>query len=257
MLCVMKRSLMLSLLGVVVIAGGGCSSDVQPDMSTQSREQGMVLFKRGDYDDALGAFRNAVRQEPRDFRSYYYLGWSYEALKDYQQAILSYKSCVNAMEYSRYASKYPEYRQKAMNSLATLLARRDEMNLEKDLLKQQVTDQKLGEAQRADAAFVLAKTYRTMGDADSAARLYASAAAIGEDDVTIQKEAGLYFKQLGRPAQAEKCLDRAKSLYIWDSEVNSALKEVRETPLPSGGAAAPLSPEMAPPADPIVDHVGK
>src|SRR6185295_12663575 len=59
------------------------------DVITYSRDaqrEGIKLYRQGDYADAAGAFRNALRQNPRDYQSYYYLGASYEAMTQYQQA---------------------------------------------------------------------------------------------------------------------------------------------------------------------------
>ena len=66
-----------ALLSSVLIAGFGCAEAIT--YSKDAHKEGMSLYEQGDYVDAAAAFSNAVRQNPRDYPSYFYLGASYQA----------------------------------------------------------------------------------------------------------------------------------------------------------------------------------
>src|SRR5205823_11319572 len=72
----------------------GCQQEVISTNAT-SRQQGMQAFNEGSYADAAGSFRAALRSDPRDYRSQFYLGQSYEQLKQYQQSIQAYKASMD------------------------------------------------------------------------------------------------------------------------------------------------------------------
>ena len=63
------------LLGSLLLGLAAGCQDVLT-YSDQTREAGMTAYMQGDYPKAAGAFRSALRQDPRDYRSHYYLGMS-------------------------------------------------------------------------------------------------------------------------------------------------------------------------------------
>ena len=59
------RALRISLAALVVLAAG-CTTDQQfITNQRKTRMEGVTLYNRADYDNAAGAFRNAVKSDPR------------------------------------------------------------------------------------------------------------------------------------------------------------------------------------------------
>src|SRR2546423_6955292 len=77
-----RFGLRLLLLGALMAMVGGCASDIITN-GKESRDEGIKLYNDGNYADAAGAFGNAIRTDPRDFRSQYYLGASFEQMRQY------------------------------------------------------------------------------------------------------------------------------------------------------------------------------
>ena len=207
----------------------GCTSDVQVlTYAKQSRMQGIRLYNEGNHADAAGAFRNSIKQDPRDYRSHYYLGVSYEALNSYQQAIQSYKSCLEVMKVTYEGREDQAFRLRAIDSLASVIARQDERGLEKDLLEKQARGRQV-----AEDYFLLAKVYRFGGDADSATDAYNRAALMDPRDFYILKDYGLYLVQLGQNPRAEAPLRKAYALNATDVEVAAGLRQLGIVPGPA------------------------
>jgi Flp pilus assembly protein TadD len=234
---------------------GGCTTDM-PIVSNEraSRVEGIELYNRTDYENAMGAFRNAVKQDPRDFRSHYYLGMTYERQANYQQAIQAYKSALKVLRELPGAKDYADFRQAIMNTLASCICKHDDNGLEQDLLAKQAADLKTDSQLRAEDYFLLAKVQRYRRDADSALNAYFKASALDRNDYWLQKEAGLYMLQMGKKFTAAKPLQRAAQLNSRDPEVNAALRS-QGLPMPKAiihnenGAQPLLSPAPLPAVD--------
>src|SRR5688572_32765209 len=87
------RSLFALTLAAAVLAG--CQQEII-SRNPQSRAAGMRDFNEGNYADAAGSFKDAIRSDPRDYKSQYYLAQCYENLKQYQQATQAYKASIDA-----------------------------------------------------------------------------------------------------------------------------------------------------------------
>lgn len=230
-------SMLRVLLAGLLLAGmlaAGCTTD-QPIVTNQRkiRIEGTTLYNRGDYENAAGAFRNAVKSDPRDYRSFYYLGVTYERLGNYQQAIQSYKSALKVMRETPAGRDDRDFRQVVMNSLAGCIRRSDQNHLEQELLTRQAADMKLNSHERAENYFLLAKIERFRGDADSALTAYFKASELDRDDFWAQKEAGMYMLQLGKTKTAVKPIQRANQLGSRDQEVLAAMRQLKLEPPPS------------------------
>ncbi len=172
-----KGRLLATALALVAgaISLAGCqSSDVSSAVTNvlvpaneQSREKGVTLYNAGDYADAAGAFNNAVRQDPRDYQSHYYLGRAYEAMGSYQQSIESYHTSLLVMHNSMFGHDDGTFRQKVLDGLASAIAKSEDHMAATASLRQKANP-------TAEDAFVLAKVMRIHGDADSASRLTAT-----------------------------------------------------------------------------------
>ena len=218
-----RAMILVSMVGALA----GCSSDVQVLTHPEKpRLQGIALYNAGDLSNAAGAFKNAIRQEPRDYRAHYYLGMTYEAQGNYQQAIQEYKASIDSMKATLQGQEAIDLRQKVMNRLAATIARGDDQNSEKELLASQAADPKLSNQRRAEAYFLLAKIQRYRGDADSAIAAYAKGSELDPKDFWLQKEAGIYMLQAGLKQQANAPLARASKINTRDADLNQAITDI-------------------------------
>lgn len=213
-----------ALLGALLI--GGCSTDVQVlNRSQQSREQGIRMYNEGSYAEAAGAFKNAVRQDGRDYKSQYYLGASYEALRQYEQAIEAYKASFDALDTSLEGQENVAFRERIMNSLSSLVAKVDDRGVQRSTLEKQAREKKSGREY-----WLLARVCIAAGDPDGAIDAYANAARLSPQDFVIAKEAGLYLVKLGQAQKAEAALRRAYRLNHNDAQVAAALRQIGVAP---------------------------
>jgi len=86
------RRTLLSISLISVIGLVGCADIVT--YSADARENGMHQYERQAYTDAAGSFRNATRQNPRDYKSYYMLGCCYAQSGQHQQAIHAFRTAL-------------------------------------------------------------------------------------------------------------------------------------------------------------------
>jgi tetratricopeptide (TPR) repeat protein len=216
---------------------GGCSDIIT--YSKDSRDKGMELYGQGNYTDASGAFLNAVRQNPADYRSHYYLADCYARDKAYNQAIQQYQTCLVIMPTTLEGTNNRPFRLKAIDGLAAALAGTGDPQAEVDAVAQGETSQ--------EKYFLLAKVDRNLGDADGAVQAYHQAALLDPKDFDIAREYALYLMKLKDVQAADPALRQAYALNDKDDEINSALREIGVVPGPSlkpeNDLARPLLPE--------------
>src|SRR5207244_249011 len=106
----------------------GCADTLS--YASDSRKTGLAHYQQGEYTEAAGSFRNAVRQDPRDYRSFYYMGQSYDAIKAYQQAINAYRSSLDVMPLTLEGQNAKQFRLKALDSLATSIGKSSSHGIE-------------------------------------------------------------------------------------------------------------------------------
>ncbi len=222
-----------------VMMSAGCS-----DVITYSKDftnNGIKLYNQGEYADAAGSFRSATRQDPRRYEAWYYMGASYDQLKSHGQAIQAYKTGLDVMQTTVTGRQDLEYRAKLLDALAASIAADSDRQGHIDML---VNDAR--KTQKSEDYLVLAKIFRTTGDADTSLDYYQSAALLDRDNVLVQKEYGLYLEQLGQARRAETPLRRAYALNPEDEQVSSALRRIGVVPGPSlkdeGELISPLVP---------------
>ncbi len=68
--------------------------EIAKDRGADFYQTGMAEFTKGDYKDAVEAFKKAVEENPKDHLSYYALGRSYEKLARPLEAITSYEAAI-------------------------------------------------------------------------------------------------------------------------------------------------------------------
>ena len=219
------RAAILSLFTLGLgLASTGCAEVVAS--SKHSREAGQKLYAEGSYVDAAGAFRNAIRKDPTDYRAYYGLGQSYDATKSYHQAAQAYRTGLDVQKRTIPGREDKAMRVKFIDALAQSMAKGEDRTLQDTGTPNQPNT--------AENKFILAKAFAYMGDADSAIETYNQAVKLDKTDFSIAKAFGLYLEQIpGMRDDAVRQLKRAYQLHNRDQEVNAALRRNGIVPGPS------------------------
>ncbi len=214
-----------ALLGFM-LCGGGCSDVIT--YARDSREKGLTYYNQRDYDNAAGAFRNAIRQDPADYYSHYYLASCYDHGKAYHQAIQQYKTCLRVLEHSLAAKDDIAFRMKVLDDLGGAIAKCDDRSVE----TASISDG----SHKVEDLFLRAKVGRLTGDADGAIEAYDQAILLEPRNFYIAKEYGLYLEQLGQTERAGKVLRQAYASATGantrDQQVADALRRVGVVPGP-------------------------
>jgi tetratricopeptide (TPR) repeat protein len=229
----------LLVLGGIVYAGAGCADSVT--RSRDIRAQGISQYNAGAYGDAAGTFRQSIAQDPRDYRSHYYLAASYEAMGLPQQAIQSYKASLDVMLLSHAGREDAEFRNRVLDGLAGAVARSDDRHIEMDAIERQARS-----SPSAEGYFLLAKAYRFAGDHDSALDAYNRARLLESRNFYILKEHALYLEQLGQTDRAVPMLRQAYVMNPNDHQVDLALRRHDIIPGPSLRDEQDLQPPLVP-----------
>ena len=211
---------------VLLLAGGlgGCGTEVI-SYNRQFREQGMSQYGQAAYADAASSFHNALRQEPGDYTSRYYLGECEEKMSKLQQAIEDYRTTLQVMDHSLEGRGDRPFRAKVIDALASAIAREPDHSGDLSIIERQ--------PRTPETALLLAKIYRQTGDADGAINCFEQAQHLDTQDAAIAKDYGLYLEQLGQTQRAETQLRRAYALNTKDEEVAAALRRLGIVPGPS------------------------
>jgi tetratricopeptide (TPR) repeat protein len=215
----------------------GCSDVLT--YARDSREKGMTYYKQADYQNAAGAFRNAIRQDPADYYSHFYLGVCLAQSKADHQAIQQFKTTLDIMDHSLGGKEDVAFRQEVLDSLSESIARSEDRVIE-------TTSLTTG-PRRAEDLFVLAKVNRLTGDADNALENYDQASLLEPKNFYIAKEYGIYLEQLGQTSKAGKELRVAYALKDNDPQVIDSLRRCGVVPGPGlkdeKDLAKPIIPE--------------
>lgn len=222
---VIKSPLITSIVLCVAFVAAGCQEAI--NYSAESRAQGVKLYNQGQYADAAGAFRNAVRKDTRDYKSFYYLGASYEQLKQYQQAIQAYKSSLDIATRTLEGRADDVMRMRTVDSLASVIAKSDPQGAELT-----AAEQKAQASQKARDFYLVGRIHQFRLDPDSAIDAYNRAALLDQKDFYIAKEFGLYLVQLGQTQKGDLQLRRAYQLRQNDPQVNQTLASINVVPGP-------------------------
>jgi len=219
---------LISLINIApLVALTGCADVIS--YSAKSQEEGMRFYTEKAYGDAAGAFRNAIRQDPRDFRSHYYLGVCYDEMHMHQQAFSAYRTALDVMTQIKANYSDEQFRQTILDTLGSSIARHDSGDVELNKLEARAKS-----SQKAEDWFVIAKAYRLRGDVDRAMDAYRRATLWDNEDFYIRKEYGLYLLDpLHQNKDAEYYLRQANRLDPNDAAVNAGLTRLCVTPLPA------------------------
>ena len=204
----------------------GCQQEVISS-NPRARSTGIKEFGEGNYADAAGSFRNAVRSDPRDYVSQFYLGQSYEQMKQYQQSIQAYKASLDAQPRTLAGREDQAQRLRTIEALASVISKSDQRDAEVNAVEAQAK-----QTNKAQDWLLLAKISQNRGDADSALDAYNRASLSEPKDFVVAKLYGLYLEQVGQKRKAEQTLRRAYSINSGDDEVNEALRRLNVIPGP-------------------------
>ena len=237
------------LAGGLIITTTGCGDVVT--YYKYSRQQGIDALNGGDLDAATGAFRDAIRQNPTDYQSAYYLATIYYKQGRYTEAAAQYKTAM-AVQQATYDGRHDQaFHIKMIKGYAEAVAKVNDHDATVNQLEQDSKTDVTG-----DAAYTLALVYAGRGDADSAIPAFAHAAEQAPGSFDIAKDQGLFLTRVGQKAPAEQALRRAYRLNQADNEVNDALRSLGVIPGPSllnqDQVAKPLVP-----VGPIPDYIDR
>ena len=214
------------VLGAVTFAQVGCSSTANVlTFAEDARDKGLDQYRAREYENAAGSFRSATRQDPRDYKSFYFLGACYDALGSHQQAAHAYQSSLRVMDLTLEGRKDAVFRARAIDGLGISLAKGHDRTAE-------IAMPQPGK-RPAEDAWLKAKVFRYSGDADAALEAYTEASLQDPNHFYIAKDHGLFLEELGQARQADVQLRRAYRLNSKDEQVASALRRVGTVPGPA------------------------
>jgi Tfp pilus assembly protein PilF len=208
-------------------SGGNQNSGMIAVTNTKAvRDTGIRQYNAGEYTDAAGTFKNATRQDPRDYQSYAYLGDCYQQMGQQQQAIQAYKASLDTAGRSYQGREDAAFRARTLEGLAGAIVKSGEVEID-------AAQSAANGSGTAENYFLMAKIHRNRGDADSALDAFNRASLLGPKDFYIQKDYGLFLEQIGQNQPAEKTLRKAYSLNSKDADVVAALRRIGVVPGPS------------------------
>jgi tetratricopeptide (TPR) repeat protein len=223
-----KSGSRLLIAGVLLLAAvAGCQQEII-STAPASRSKGVKEYNEGNYADAAGSFKAAIRSDPRDYKSQYFLARSYEELKQYQQAIQAYKASLDAQPRTLVGREDAEQRLTTLTALAGCITKSGNSDSELN-----VAEQKARATDQPEDYLLVAKIHQNRGDADSALDALNRGAIADPTDFNIVKEHGLYLEQVGQRQKAIQQLRRAYGLKANDVAVNDALRRLNVVPGPA------------------------
>jgi tetratricopeptide (TPR) repeat protein len=216
------------LAGTVLLGLSGCGTDMLT-WAKDAKAQGMQQYNDGRYAEAAGAFRNAIRQDPKDPETEYWLALSYEQTGSYPEAIDAFKTCLSLLPTDTSSVRYSAVmHDTSFDRLAHIVAKYDRTGSETDLIVKTASEQKSSEDYR-----LLGRILRYRGDADTALDNYRQAVATEPTNFVAQRELGLYLGILGQNQEAGQVLRDAYRLNQDDKDINAALRRIGTEPGPA------------------------
>ena len=213
------------VVGGTALAAVGCTgTSSMLTYATDAREKGLKQYKAHEYENAAGSFRSATRQDPRDYKSFYFLGECYRAMGSNQQAAQAFQSSLRVMDLTLEGRQDKPFRAQAIQGFGAALAQGHDKTVE-------IAMPQPGK-RPAEDAWLRATVFRHSGDADAAAEAYTAAALQAPNDFYIAKDFGLYLEELGQTRQADIYLRRAYQLNSTDEQVANALRRTGTVPGP-------------------------
>ena len=220
-----RQNLALLLLGGLAMSAVGCNTSNLMTYAEDARHKGMKQFEAQDYQGAAGSFTSATHQDPRDYKSFYYLGACYDALGSHQQAAQAHQSSLKVMDVTLEGKQDKAFRARTIDGLAIALAKGHD--------RAATIGMPTPGKKPAEDAWLLAKVSRYTGDADAAVEAYKQASLHEPDNFYITKDYALYLEELGQASDADLELRRAYRMNDKDPEILAALRRIGVEPGPA------------------------
>jgi len=239
----LTKTLAAIALGTLVFASqSGCvqTSEIIT-FSKQQRAKGIELYDQQNTEKATGAFRDAVRQNPRDYISFYYLGKIYTENGKEQLAAQSFRAAVRVKAETDEGRRDKVMDTPITDAAAAFTAKAASRDAEIAAWEQQ--------AQTSRSAIdwlVVAKTFAAMGDADSAMTAYDRATLADSNNIHVVRAHGLFLERSGQKQRADPILRRAYQINQTDVDVNNALRRLGIIPGPALLEASQLQRPLIP-----------
>jgi Flp pilus assembly protein TadD len=228
----------VAVIALLAAGIGGCGTDLI-SYNREFRQHGFTQYNQQDYLNAAQNFKLALRDEPGDYLSRYYLGNCYEYMGHPLPAVKEYRTTLSVMDNSFEARQDMVTRSKVLNSMAEAIAKEPDRGGDIALIESQ-------RPRTIENAVLLARIYRLSGDADLAMTRYQEAEQLDPKDASIPKEFGFYLQGLGQTHRADTQLRQAFALNTQDQDVAAALRGMGVVPGPSlkteDGLEKPLMP---------------
>jgi Flp pilus assembly protein TadD len=191
---------------------GGCADTMQQRVR-EFNEDGVDLFRKGDYPHARESFQAALILKPHDANLLYNLGQCYERLGQPEKAEQSYRDCLVVQ------TNHVECR----HALAVVLCQHSK---EPDASRM-IEDWLAHEPRRADAYVEHGWYFRQRGDLDRARSRYQTALEIDPDNVRALNELAQLYETMSRPERAVALYERSLNLQPDQPEVRHRLETLK------------------------------
>ena len=206
----------------LMLTAGGCA-EVMTN-TRLDRENGIKLYNDGQYADAAGALREAVKHNPADLQTHYYLALSLDHLGAFDEAIQQYRTTLTLMENSLEGRESPEMRKRVIDQMADCVSKAHDTDPSTAMLHGGKT---------AEDQYIKAKIESKLGDADAALEAYRQSLLLDRDQPEVRRDYGLYLAQLGQTDAARTELKRAYAMNPKDEKTAAGLRKVGIIPGPS------------------------
>jgi Tfp pilus assembly protein PilF len=223
-----QRRLSFARIGVIVLLGAalvGCGTDVI-SYNREFRQTAFAQYDKKDYLNAAQTFKAALREEPGDYMSRYFLATCYEFMNRPQEAIEEYRTTLITMSNSMEGKGDLVTRRKVCAAFASAIAKESDKSADLAMIERQ-------QPRTQENVLMLARIYRQSGDADMALMRYDEVQKLNPNDAIVAKEYGLYLEQLGQTRKADIQLRLAYGLNTSDEEIAAALRRLGVVPGPS------------------------
>jgi len=219
--------LVLSCVGFAALPGCVQTSEMFT-FSAQQRAKGIGFYDQQNIEMATGAFRDAVRQNPRDYVSFYYLGKIYSQTGKEQLASQSFRTALKVKSETDEGRSDLTMDTPITDAAAEFTAKAASRDAEIAAWEQQAQT-----SRRAIDWLVVAKTYANSGDADNAIAAYDRAMMLDPNNTHVMRAFGLYLEKIGQKQRADPVLRRAYQLNPEDAQINAALRRLGVVPGPA------------------------
>jgi len=202
----------LSLFLLLLPAFSGCA-DTNQERMQQLNDDGVLLFKKGDYDNARQSFEAALKIQPDDAALLYNIGQCHDRAGNATQAEKSYKNLVDA---------YPNHGP-GRHALAVLLFRQGRRKEADDMIEGWLAR----ETQRAGPYIEDGWRLRQDGDLLQAQARLQQALDLEPQNVRALIEMAILYEVMERPSRALDLYERALRLDPQQSEVAEHAAQLR------------------------------